>query len=108
VRGLLEEIVHGLGAPPKLAEDKTLYRGEGVKKPGERALIRAGDVGVVLGVELTHGRLVLGVDEVGAILHWRGHRVGLGPEHALPGVVRLDEPHHLEVVEVVTPSEEEP
>jgi hypothetical protein len=57
---------------------------------------------------LAHGHLVLGVDEVGAVLHRRGHSVGVGPEHARPSVVRLDEPNHLEVVEVVTPSEEEP
>jgi hypothetical protein len=44
VRGLFEVIVHGLEGPPKLAEDKTLYRGEGVTTPGERALIRVGDV----------------------------------------------------------------
>jgi hypothetical protein len=51
VRGLREEIVHNLEGPPE-----TLYSGEGAKTPGERALLRVGDVQVVLGVELAHNR----------------------------------------------------
>jgi hypothetical protein len=44
--------VHSFGGPPKLAEDETLYWGEGAKAPGEQALLRVGNARVVLGVEL--------------------------------------------------------